>query len=140
MAKDSSIAVKPTQPIPKIEIVTPDNVPIPISNWGIVAAILIAAMPHLWQWVNGHQKARNSLTETLLQNLTDAHKQNAISNDAFRKMVADAAERPTELAESNALALRDLQGEVVDLRTQMQAMHRKIDNMASILTRLSQSK
>jgi hypothetical protein len=140
MAKDSSIAVKPTQSIPKIEIVTPENVPIPISNWGIVAAILIAAMPHLWQWINGHQKARNSLTERLLQDLTDAHKQNAISNDAFRKMVADAAERPTELAESNALALRDLQGEVVDLRSQMQTMHSKIDNLGSILTRLAQSK
>lgn len=140
MAKDASIAVKATQSIPKIEVVTPENVPVPNSNWAIAAAIMIAAMPHLWQWISGHQKARNSLTETLLQNMTEAYKQNSISSDSFRKMVTDAAEKPTELAQSNALALRDLQGEVVDLRTQMQAMHKKIDNLASILTRQAQDR
>ncbi len=140
MAKDISTEGKPTQSIPKIEIVTPENVPIPNSNWAIAAAIMIAAMPHLWQWISGHQKARNSLTETLLQNMTEAYKQNSISSDSFRKMVTDAAEKPTELAQSNALALRDLQGEVVDLRTQMQAMHKKIDNLASILTRQAQDR
>lgn len=140
MAKDSSIAVKPTQSIPTIEVVTPENVPVPNSNWAIAAAIMIAAMPHLWQWISGHQKARNSLTETLLQNMTDAYKQNSISSESFRKMVTDAAEKPTELAQSNALALRDLQGEVVDLRKQMLTMDKKIDNLASILTRQAQDR
>jgi hypothetical protein len=140
MEKGSNIEIKPTQSIPKIEVVTPENVPVPISNWGIVAAILIAAMPHLWQWISGHQKARNNLTEQLLQNLTDSYKLSSVSNEGFRRMIEDVAERPTVLAEKNAQSLRDLNAEVADLRGQILTLNRKIDTIATILTRQAQDK
>jgi hypothetical protein len=132
------IAVKTDPPTPKIEVVAPENSATPISNWGIVAAILISAMPHLWQWLNGHQKARNNLTETLLQKLSDSYALSTVSNTTFRQMLEDVAERPTRLAEQNAQALRDLQGEVADLRGQVLQLIQKNERLASIVTREAQ--
>jgi hypothetical protein len=131
------IAVKPSPPV---EIPKADDVAAPASNWGIVAAIIIAAMPHLWQWLGGHQKARNDLTETLLQKLSDSYQLSSASNELFRKMVEGAVERPTELAESNAQALRDIQGEMVDVRTQLLDIKKTVNFISSTITKQSQTR
>jgi hypothetical protein len=88
----------------------------PTSNWAIAGAVLLASVPHLWKFLSGQQQAQTSLTSTLLQNLTEAHKQYSVSNESFRAMIESVVERPMELAESNAQVLRDLQGEIADLR------------------------
>jgi hypothetical protein len=119
---------------PKIEEISP------ASNWAIVAAIIIAAMPHLWQWIGGYTKARNNLTETLLQKLSDSYQLSSASSDSFRKMIEDIAEKPTELAEKNALNLRDMQGEIADIRGQLQRQERKIDFICGHITKEAQSK
>jgi hypothetical protein len=132
------IAVKPTSATPEPDIPKREAVETPASNWGIMAAILLAAMPHLWQWLAGHQKARNTLTETLLQKLTDSYQLASTSNEAFRAMIERIAERPTELAESNSRALRDLLSEVADLRGQLIELNKRIERLASIITREAQ--
>jgi hypothetical protein len=132
------IAVKPTPTttdVPKAE-----ELANPASNWGIVAAIIIAAMPHLWQWLGGHQKARNNLTETLLQKLSDSYQTSSVSNEMFRKMIEDVAEKPTELAEQNAVVLRDLQQELVDVRGQLIQIKKVVDQISTTVTRQAQTK
>jgi septation ring formation regulator EzrA len=103
-------------------------------------AIAKASIPHLWQWIGGHQKARNNLTDKLLQNLTDSYKLVSVSSEGFRKMIEDVAERPTQLAERNAQSLRDLSGEVADLRGQIINLNKKADAIATMLTRQGQGR
>lgn len=134
------IAVSPSPTVPVTLPAKPDDILSTTNNWAIPGAIILAAMPHLWQWIGGHQKARNTLTDTLLQNLNDSYKLASISNEGFRRMIEDVAERPTQLAEKNAESLRDLSGEVADLRGQIISLNRKIDAMAAMLTRQAQSK
>lgn len=140
LANKFYIAVKPSPEPVEVEVKNPQDIPASTSNWGIVAAILLAAMPHIWQWISGHQKARNTLTETLLQKLTDSYQLASTSNDQFRTMIETIAKRPTEVAEKNSLALRDLAGEMAELRGQVQAMSKKIDVLASIVTREAQNR
>jgi hypothetical protein len=134
------IAVKPSPAVPSTEPNTPEVTTSPTSNWAIAGAVIIASVPHLWQFITGKQKAKNDLTTTLLANLTEAHKQYSISNDAFRTMVESVAERPTELAESNAQALRDLLQESAATRGELIKLTRRVEGLASIVTRQSQSK
>jgi hypothetical protein len=132
------IAVKPTQTatdVPKVE-----ELANPASNWGIVAAIIIAAMPHLWQWLGGHQKARNNLTETLLQKLSDSYQNSSASNEMFRKIIEDAVEKPAETAEQNAQRLRDIQDDLAEMRGKVLEISKKLDYMATIITRQAQTK
>jgi hypothetical protein len=136
----SYIAIAKAQPIPKIEVTAPDNPATPISIWGLAGAIILASIPHLWQWIGGHQKARNNLTDKLLQNLTDSYKLVSVSSEGFRKMIEDVAERPTQLAERNAQSLRDLSGEVADLRGQIINLNKKADAIATMLTRQGQGR
>lgn len=112
----------------------------PTSNWAIASAILIAAMPHLWQWLGGYTKARNNLTETLLQKLSDSYQHASVSNEAFRKMVESIAEKPIEMAEKNALVLRDIQSELVDTKGRVITLEKKIDFISSRITRQAQDK
>jgi hypothetical protein len=112
----------------------------PTSNWAIASAILIAAMPHLWQWLGGYTKARNNLTETLLQKLSDSYQHASVSNEAFRKMVESIAEKPIEMAEKNALVLRDIQSELVDTKGRVINLEKKIDFISSRITRQAQDK
>lgn len=112
----------------------------PTSNWAIASAILIAAMPHLWQWLGGYTKARNNLTETLLQKLSDSYQHASVSNESFRKMVESIAEKPTEIAEKNAMVLRDLQAELVEARGQLIRLEGKIDFISTNITRQAQNK
>lgn len=112
----------------------------PTSNWAIASAILIAAMPHLWQWLGGYTKARNNLTETLLQKLSDSYQHASVSNEAFRKMVEFIAEKPIEMAEKNALVLRDIQSELVDTKGRVITLEKKIDFISSRITRQAQDK
>jgi hypothetical protein len=140
MSKQFYIAIATTQPIPKIEVTAPENAATPTSIWGLAAAIIIASIPHLWQWLGGHQQARNSLTERLLQNLNDSYKLYAISNDGIRTMLSEVAEKPTEIAEANNLALRDVMGELVDIRKEQQKLHRKLDDLGTIVTRQAQNR
>jgi hypothetical protein len=131
-------AVSPTPKPVEVEVTNPGDIPPSASNWGIVAAIVVAAMPHLWQWLGGHQKARNTLTETLLQNLTDSYQLASTSNEQFRTMIERVAARPTEVAEENAEALRDLLGDMADLRGQVQVLTQKVDKLATMITREAQ--
>jgi hypothetical protein len=112
----------------------------PTSNWAIASAILIAAMPHLWQWLGGYTKARNNLTETLLQKLSDSYQHASVSNESFRKMVESIAEKPTEIAEKNAVLLRDIQAELVDTKGRVIALERKIDYISTNIARQAQNK
>lgn len=112
----------------------------PTSNWAIASAILIAAMPHLWQWIGGYTKTRQNLTETLLQKLSDSYQHASVSNEAFRQMVESIAEKPTELAEGNAMALRDIQAELVEARGQIIRLEKKIDFISSNVARQAQNK
>jgi hypothetical protein len=130
------IAVKPTPPV---DDQPQENPAVPTSNWAIAGAVLIASVPHLWKFLSGQQQAQTTLTSTLLQNLTDAHKQYSVSSESFRTMIEGVVERPMELAESNAQVLRDLQGEIADLRGLVQALNKKVDNLAAIVTRLAQN-
>jgi hypothetical protein len=136
----SYIAIATTQPIPKIEVTAPENPATPISIWGLAGAILLASIPHLWQWIGGHQQARNSLTEKLLQNLNDNYKLYSISNDAFRTMVENAAKKPTELAQDNAQRLRDLLQESAETRNQIINLTKRVESLATIVTRQAQNK
>lgn len=136
----SYVAIATAQPLPKIEVTAPENPATPISIWGLAAAVILASIPHLWQWIGGHQQARNSLTEKLLQNLNDNYKLYSISNDAFRTMVESVAKRPTELAEENAQALRDLLQESAETRTQIINLTSKVNNLAGIITRQAQNR
>lgn len=136
----SYIAIATVQPLPKIEVTAPENAATPISIWGLAGAIILASIPHLWQWIGGHQKARNSLTEKLLQNLNDNYKLYSISNDAFRTMVENAARKPTELAEQNAKALRDLLQESAETRNQVLNLTKRIEGLATIVTRQAQDR
>lgn len=138
--KDFYIAVSPSpKPLP-VEVENPGDFPASSSNWGIVAAIIVAAMPHLWQWIGGHQKARNTLTETLLQKLTDSYQLASTSNETFRAMIEKIAERPTEIAESNSQALRDLLDEVADLRGQIIELNKRSERLATMITREAQNR
>jgi hypothetical protein len=112
----------------------------PTSNWAIASAILIAAMPHLWQWLGGYTKARNNLTETLLQKLSDSYQHASVSNQTFREMIEGIAEKPTELAERNATALRDIQNELADVRGQLLELRRKIDFICSQMAKQAKNK
>lgn len=134
------IAVKPASDLKAVEPNSDDKNAIGSSNWAIAAAIIIAGMPHLWQWINGHQKARNSLTETLLQKLTDSYQLYSASSEQFRNMITGIAKRPTEVAESNALVLRDLQAEIADLRGQVLVLSQKIDGLGGLIARHAQTK
>lgn len=134
------IAVEPSPVVPSIENLKASAGTGPESNWAIVAAIIIAAMPHLWSWIGGHTKARNTLTETLLQKLSDSYQHASATNESFRKMIEAIAERPTEIAESNAVALRDIQGELADVRGQLQQLQKKLDFVSSTITRQAQAK
>lgn len=133
------IAVKPSPKSDGAEIAKALEAS-PTSNWAIASAIIIAAMPHLWSWLGGHTKARNNLTETLLQKLSDSYQQASVSNDSFRKMIEDIAEKPTEIAEKNATALRDIQGELADVRGQLLELKRKIDFISNQVARQAQNK
>lgn len=97
-------------------------------------------MPHLWQWLGGYTKARNNLTETLLQKLSDSYQHASVSNESFRKMVESIAEKPTEIAEKNAMVLRDLQAELVEARGQLIRLEGKIDFISTNITRQAQNK
>lgn len=97
-------------------------------------------MPHLWQWLGGYTKARNNLTETLLQKLSDSYQHASVSNEAFRKMVESIAEKPIEMAEKNALVLRDIQSELVDTKGRVITLEKKIDFISSRITRQAQDK
>jgi hypothetical protein len=112
----------------------------PTSNWAIASAILIAAMPHLWQWLGGYTKARNNLTEKLLEKLSDSYQHASVSNEAFRKMVESIAEKPIEMAEKNALVLRDIQSELVDTKGRVISLEKKIDFISNRITRQAQDK
>jgi hypothetical protein len=112
----------------------------PTSNWAIASAILIAAMPHLWQWLGGYTKARNNLTETLLQKLSDSYQHASVSNEAFRKMVESIAEKPIEMAEKNSLVLRDIQSELADTKGRVINLEKKMDFISSRITRQAQDK
>jgi hypothetical protein len=118
-----------------LEVVAAENPVTSTSSWAIAASIIIAGLPHLWQFLSGKQSAKNDLTMTLLANLTEAHKQYSVSNESFRSMIDSVVERPLELAESNAQILRDLQGEIADLRGQMIQLIKKLDAVAAIVTR-----
>jgi hypothetical protein len=133
------IAVKPSPKSEGTEIAKALEAS-PTSNWAIASAILIAAMPHLWQWLGGYTKARNNLTETLLQKLSDSYQHASVSNESFRKMIESIAEKPTELAENNAVALRDIQGELADVRGQLLDLKKKMDYIADKITRQAQNK
>jgi hypothetical protein len=140
LARTTIVAVSPT-PGPALPAVkSPDAAATPTSTWAIAGAIVIAGMPHLWQWLTGNQEARNNLTKTLLQNLTESYQQYNLSNEGFRRILNEVAERPTELTELNNQLLRDLVGEVADLRGQVLAQQRKIDNLAAIVTRQAQNR
>jgi hypothetical protein len=134
------IAVNPSPTLPNAGIAKPDDLLTNTNNWAIPGAIILAAMPHLWQWIGGHQKARNNLTDKLLQNLTDSYKLVSVSSEGFRKIIEEVAEKPTELAERNALSLRDLSAEVADLRGQIINLNRKVDAIATMLTRQAQDR
>jgi hypothetical protein len=140
MEKDGYIAIATAQSQPKIEAIEPDNAATLTSNWAIAGAVILASVPHLWKFLSGQQSAQSDLTKTLLTNLTEAHKQSSVSNEAFRSMVESVAERPTELAESNHESLRDLLSEIADLRGQVMKLTQKIDNLATIITRQAQSR
>jgi Mg2+ and Co2+ transporter CorA len=133
------IAVKPSPKSEGTEIAKALEAS-PTSNWAIASAILIAAMPHLWQWLGGYTKARNNLTETLLQKLSDSYQHASVSNEAFRKMIEDIAEKPTEIAEKNTLLLRDIQAELIDTKKHVIALERKLDFIASNITKQAQNK
>jgi Mg2+ and Co2+ transporter CorA len=133
------IAVKPSPKSEGTEIAKALEAS-PTSNWAIASAILIAAMPHLWQWLGGYTKARNNLTETLLQKLSDSYQHASVSNEAFRKMIEDIAEKPTEIAEKNTLLLRDIQAELIDTKNHVIALERKLDFIASNITKQAQNK
>jgi hypothetical protein len=133
------IAVNPTPDKPDAVVIDPTKITSSSSSWAIAAAIMVAAMPHLWQWINGHQTARNNLTENLLQKLSESYSKNAISTDAIRTVFEDFAEKPIEIAEDNSQRLRDLQGETADMRTQLQRIEKKVESMASMVARLSQN-
>jgi Mg2+ and Co2+ transporter CorA len=133
------IAVKPSPKSEGTEIAKALEAS-PTSNWAIASAILIAAMPHLWQWLGGYTKARNNLTETLLQKLSDSYQHASVSNEAFRKMIEDIAEKPTEIAEKNTVLLRDIQAELIDTKKHVIALERKLDFIASNITKQAQNK
>jgi hypothetical protein len=134
------IAVNPSPSLPNTGVAKPDDLLTNTNNWAIPGAIILAAMPHLWQWIGGHQKARNNLIDRLLQNLTDSYKLVSVSSEGFRRMIEDVAKKPTELAEKNALSLRDLNAEVADLRGEIIKLNRKIDGIATMLTRQEQGR
>jgi hypothetical protein len=140
LARSNYIAVNPS-PAPSAPVAkTPDVAATPTSTWAIAGAIVIAGMPHLWQWLNGNQEARNTLTKTLLQNLTESYQQYNLSNEGFRRILNEVVERPTELTELNNQLVRDLVGEVADLRGQVLTLQRKVDNLAGIVVRQAQER
>jgi hypothetical protein len=134
------IAVKPSPSVPSTEQNLPEVTTSPTSNWAIAAAVIIASVPHLWKFLSGAQSAQTNLTTTLLANLTEAHKQYSVSNAAFRTMVESVAKRPTEIAEDNALALRDLLEESAQTRGEVMKLTKKIEGLGTAITRLAQDK
>jgi hypothetical protein len=140
LANKLFIAVSPSPKPVEVQVTNPGDIPPSASNWGIAAAVIVAAMPHLWQWLGGHQKARNTLTETLLQKLTDSYQLASITNDTFRQMIEKIAEKPTEIAENNSRALQNLSDEIVDLRGQVIVLNKRIEQLATIITREAQNR
>jgi gamma-glutamyl:cysteine ligase YbdK (ATP-grasp superfamily) len=134
------IAVAPTQSPQTIEVVAPENAATTTSVWALVGAVILASVPQLWKLLSGQQSAQTTLTTTLLKNLNDSYQLSSVSNETFRAILNSVAERPTKLAEMNAVSLRDLLQEVADLRGQMIAFDQKLNNIATIIARQAQNK
>jgi hypothetical protein len=134
------IAIATTQPQPKIEVVAPENAATTTSVWALVGAVVLASVPHLWKLLSGQQSAQSNLTATLLQKLTDSYQLSSVSNEAFRTILNSVAEKPTELAESNAQVLADLMEEVLDLKRQVLTLNQKVTDLAGIITRQAQNR
>jgi hypothetical protein len=134
------IAVKPSPALSGTEPNLPEVTTSPTSNWAIAAAVIIASVPHLWKFLSGAQSAQSDLTKTLLKNLEDSYRLASTSNDAFRAMITAIAEEPTELARSNAQALRDLLQESAETRGEVAKLTRKVEALATLVTRQAQSK
>jgi hypothetical protein len=133
--KVQSTLAKPTEDVAPTPVVQS-----PTSNWAIAGAVLLASVPHLWKFLSGQQTAQSDLTKTLLQNLNESYQLSSTSNTAFRTMIESVAELPTELAQQNALALRDLLQEMADLRGQVIRLNQKIDNLATVIARQEQNR
>jgi gamma-glutamyl:cysteine ligase YbdK (ATP-grasp superfamily) len=129
------IAVKPSPALSGTEPNLPEVTTSPTSNWAIIASV-----PHLWKFLSGAQSAQSDLTKTLLKNLEDSYRLASTSNDAFRAMITAIAEEPTELARSNAQALRDLLQESAETRGEVAKLTRKVEALATLVTRQAQSK
>jgi hypothetical protein len=134
------IAVKPSPSVPSTETNLPEVTTSPTSNWAIAGAVILASIPHLWKFLSGQQSAQNDLTKTLLKNLDDSYRLSSTSNDAFRRMIEVIAQEPTELARSNAQALRDLLQESADTRGEILKLQRKVEALATLVTRQTQTK
>jgi hypothetical protein len=140
MNKQFYIAVKPSPSLSETEPNLPEVTTSPTSNWAIAAAVIIASVPHLWKFLSGAQSAQSDLTKTLLKNLEDSYRLSSTSNEAFRTMIELVAEEPTELARSNAQALRDLLQESAETRGELIKLIRKVEALATLVTRQAQNK
>jgi hypothetical protein len=140
LSKQFYIAVKPSPSVPSAETAAPEVTTSPTSNWAIAGAVILASVPHLWKFLSGQQSAQSDLTKTLLENLRDSYQLSSASNEAFRTMVEAIAEEPTRLAHSNAQALRDLLQESAETRGELIKLGRKVEALASIVTRQAQNK
>ncbi len=136
----ASNLIATAQPVPKIEVVAPDNAATTTSVWALVGAVVLASVPHLWKLLSGQQSAQSNLTATLLEKLSDSYQLSSGASETFRAILNSVAERPTELAESNAKVLADLMEEVLDLKRQVLTLSQKVDNLAGIITRQAQNK
>jgi len=125
--------VQPVQPTPSLKDLPTDGNP-----WVIAAAILIASLPHLWSFITGAQKSRADLTTRLLENLQQSYTLQNTSAEELKALVQTATAKPTELAQSNSLQLRDLLGETAEIRERLMKLERKIDYIAEVSTRTAQ--
>jgi uncharacterized protein (DUF885 family) len=109
------------------------------NAWAIAAAILIAAMPHLWSFLTGQQKNRADLTTRLLENLQQSYVQQSMTAEELRTLINSSVQEPMTLARANAQVLRDLLGETAELRERMLKLEKRLEYVATTVTRLAQS-
>jgi hypothetical protein len=136
----SYIAIATTQPVPKIEVVAPENAATTTSIWALVGAVIISSVPHIWKLLSGQQTAQTNLTTTLLTHLNESYQLSSVSSETFRAILNSVAEKPTELAESNARVLGEVMQEVLDLKQQVLKLTAAQERLAGIITRQAQNK
>jgi hypothetical protein len=136
----SYIAIATTQPPPTIEVVAPENAATTTSIWALVGAVIISSVPHIWKLLSGQQAAQTNLTTTLLTHLNESYQLSSVSSETFRGILKSVAERPTELAESNAKVLAEVMEEVLDLKQQVLTLTKAQGHLANIVARQAQNK